>query len=126
MNNDITQAQIEGQKIDEIFYFYDEPKLYSCRLDDGNRYVVFWADEDQEKQIWFYVKVSDPRYHAMLGNEISLRGLFEHSEDGFLYVVTLAKDGRCLIDRLASKKNTSELLPQQDVYLFPRKPRMQL
>ena len=85
---------------------------------------MFWADENKEKQVWFYVRVGDCRYHALLENEISLRALFERSEDGWLYVVVITKDNHYEIDRLSSYEISSKLLPRQGVYLLPPKPRM--
>jgi len=119
-DRNITSEQIKNQKIDEVFYYYDEPKLYSCWLDLGSRYIAFWVDEDEVSQEWLYVEVSEQRYREMLMGDFPLYLLFKNPENSNLYKAVLTLQDEYLITKVLPNDIPEDRLPQKDCFIRSR------
>jgi hypothetical protein len=75
----------------EVFEFYDGPKLFSARNRTGTLYLVFWADQDEEADHWFYVPVSEGRLESVKEGDLSLREAITQPEDGLIYQASVSR-----------------------------------
>ncbi|MHB1948960.1 MAG: DUF6575 domain-containing protein [Gammaproteobacteria bacterium] len=107
----ITELDIKQQKIDHVFCYYDEPKLYSCWLGLDSRYLVVESEETQDKQVWLYVSISEAIYNAMIQGQVSLYSVFKDSE--YLYKVIINSCNKYQIIKLKSSEIGDNLLPDK-------------
>ena len=60
--------QIEMEK---VFYFYDEPVLYTCFIEDI-RFLALLINIKNNEQVWFYAVIENDAYEKLLENQIDL------------------------------------------------------
>lgn len=71
-------------EIVEIYVYYDQPLLFSCKSAADHLYLVVAADEDEQHETWLYVRVSVERLNLIRSGAIDLHDAFAKPEDGFL------------------------------------------
>ena len=71
----------------EIYDYYDQPILFSCKNAAGHLYLVVAADENEQHEVWLYAGVSAERLNLIRSGAIDLHDAFAGPEDGFLLQV---------------------------------------
>lgn len=86
MTNDSIISYLNSLQIDETYLYYDKPVFFSCRDSLGQHFLVLLIQDD-EKEIWIYIAISDRRFSFMRSGEIDLFSVFGEPESGFIYLV---------------------------------------
>ena len=100
----------------DVFYSYDGPKFYSCRDKVGQKFLVYWVDENEFGNIWMYSRVSNERLMALKKGFISVKDALAQPEEGFIFLVASKIDGFNISQVMASDIPL-DWLPLADEYL---------
>ena len=84
MVNILNIPELGKLEIVEIYEYYDQPVLFSCKSPAGHLYLAVAADENEEHQTWLYVGVSAKRLNRIRSGAIDLHDAFAEPENGFL------------------------------------------
>ncbi|MDE0013749.1 MAG: hypothetical protein OXU36_21590 [Candidatus Poribacteria bacterium] len=68
-------------EIVEVYEYYDQPVLYSCKNASGHFYLVVAAAEDDQFLTWLCVAVSIERLNLIRSGKIDLHDAFVNSEN---------------------------------------------
>lgn len=108
-------SQLGRLSINEVYDYYDGPKLFTAKNSSGTTYLAFWADQDGAGDVWLYVPISNGRLQKVKTGEVSLRNTFIESEDGFAFKIHTSFDGSTnRVDCVLGKEIDDELLPLPD------------
>lgn len=77
----------------EVFDYYDEPVVFSCRNTVGQRYLATFCDRNQDFDTWLYVAVSESSYSRLLAGLDNLDSPFKEPETGFVELVRRSRQG---------------------------------
>lgn len=77
-------------EIVEIYVYYDQPCLFSCRNEIGQIFLAVWVDETEVDDLWLYVRISGQRLQSIRSGKIDLRDAFLKSENGFVCEVRIS------------------------------------
>lgn len=84
----LPERTVLGQlEIIEVYDFYDQPALFSCKNKSGQTFIVVWVDSSEIADLWLYASVSSSRFQDARRGLIELRDIFTNSEDSFVYQV---------------------------------------
>jgi hypothetical protein len=84
----LPERTVLGQlEIIEVYDFYDQPALFSCKNKSGQIFIVVWVDSSEVADLWLYASVSSSRFQDARRGLIELRDIFTNSEDSFVYQV---------------------------------------
>ena len=78
----------------EVYEFYDQPILFSCRNASDAIFMGVFADEDDNFETWLYVGVSPHRFNQIRSGAIDLHDAFSEVEDGIIYQIKVPHDGQ--------------------------------
>ena len=78
----------------EVYEFYDQPILFSCRNASDAIFMGVFADEDDDFEIWLYVGVSPYRFQQIRSGAIDLHDAFSEVEDGIIFQIKVFYDER--------------------------------
>lgn len=120
MKNDLPESTILGiLKLIEVYEFYDQPCLFSCQNLSGQVYIALWIDNSEAEDIWFYAPVSSERFNNIKNGKVDLKTVFTHSEDAFVFEVTIPFDDQKLttVKALACKNLTEDQLPEVNQFI---------
>ena len=97
----------------EIYEYYDQPVLYSCKNTAGNLYLVVAADENDKYVTWLCVAVSAKRLNLIRTGKIDLYDAFAHPENAYTINVRIPYDeyASVQIDWTQSSQVPEEMLP---------------
>ena len=70
-------------EIVEVYEYYDQPVLYSCKNAAGHFYLVVAAAEDAKFLTWLCVAVSTERLNLIRSGKIDLHDAFADSENPY-------------------------------------------
>lgn len=113
MNKLFTNINFIGDLfVDEIFYFYDEPLLFSCITNSFKKYIVSLINIDE----WLCVSISEQLLARLKNNKVTLRSLFVNPEDGFVLKISLINN-KNQIEIIDPTKINDEDLPNDGEYL---------
>ena len=70
----------------EILSHYDGPRVVLQKDALGKLYIGWWNDEDDERERWVYVGVSESRLRMILDGGIASRDAIMNPEDGCVIV----------------------------------------
>jgi hypothetical protein len=101
----------------EIFDYFDGPRFYSCISKSGQLYLVFWVDETEKSESWLYVQISHEKYSVFKIGHIAIRDIFLHSEEGYVFLVTVDKNKEVDITTLSNHDIPLDYLPEPDDFL---------
>lgn len=105
-------------EIVEIYDYYDQPVLFSCKNTEGDLYLVVAADENDQYETWLYAKVSADRLNLIQSDTIDLHDAFADTEDGFVLQVKFPYDETPpLIELVKSNQIPEDMLPDPGEYL---------
>lgn len=117
MNDEIFKVDLLGKlKIDEIFYYYEEPQLFSCVSAFENKYLGMLTDSDERE--WLIIPISSSRLALLRSNKISVREAIINLEDDFVWQVKESIDNSLKIAKQVYIGDLKEEdLPDNDLYL---------
>lgn len=105
-------------EIVEIYDYYDQPVLFSCKDTEDNLYLVVAADENDQYETWLYAKVSVDRLNLIQSDKIDLHDAFADTEDGSVLQVKFPYDETPpLPDLVKSSQIPDDMLPDPGEYL---------
>jgi hypothetical protein len=78
--------------IDEVFEYYDFPRVFTCKNSTGNLYFALSIYDDDDRFEWLYLSISSFRKKAILENKISLHYAITNPEDNFLIKIESFSD----------------------------------
>jgi hypothetical protein len=76
----------------EVYEFYDQPILFSCRNASDTIFMAVFADENEEFETWLYASMSHHRFELIRSGEIDLHDVFSETEDGIAFQVQISSD----------------------------------
>ena len=76
----------------EVYEFYDQPILFSCRNASDAIFMGVFADEDDNFETWLYVGVSPHRFRQIRSGAIDLHNAFSEVEDGVVFQIKVPHD----------------------------------
>jgi hypothetical protein len=76
----------------EVYEFYDQPILFSCRNASDAIFIGVFADEDDNFETWLYVGISPHRFNQIRSGAIDLQDAFSDVEDGIIYQIKVPHD----------------------------------
>lgn len=109
----ITEKDIQNLTIERVFYYYDEPKLFSCWLRPKERYLALWINDTSNAQEWLYIQVSDSRFKNICNGTIPLYAAFKDTESGEVYKISIATNNTYQIEKLEANTLPDHLLPDK-------------
>jgi hypothetical protein len=99
-------------ELDEVYEYYDGPRLFTCRTPSDRTYLAVSIHEDSERDVWLYVSVSPRRLADIRTGQIDLEQAFRLAEDGDVYEVTVPRaDGQSSVRILSAAELTADILP---------------
>ena len=106
-------------EIVEIYAYYDQPILYSCRNAAGHFYLVVVAAEDDQYLTWLCTAVSIERLNLIRSGKIDLHDAFANSEnpDTIQVRVPYEKHASVQTDSIKSNQIPEDMLPIPGEYL---------
>jgi hypothetical protein len=76
----------------EVYEFYDQPILFSCRNASDAIFMGVFADEDDDFETWLYIGVSLHRFKQIRSGAIDLHDAFSEVEDGVIFQIKVSHD----------------------------------
>ena len=100
-------------EIVEVYEYYDQPVLYSCKNASGHFYLVVAAAEDAQFLTWLCVAVSIERLNLIRSGKIDLHDAFADSENPYTIQVRVpyAEHASVQRDFIQSNQIPEEMLP---------------
>lgn len=87
-------TELGNLEIIEVYEYYDQPCLFSCKNQLGDIFLAIWSTEE----MWLYVPVTEDK----LKEKIQIRDYYLNSDSGVVYKVFSSN----IVERI----NCSELL----------------
>ncbi|WP_017325924.1 DUF6575 domain-containing protein [Synechococcus sp. PCC 7336] len=104
-------------RIVEILDWYDGPRLFIAENATGNRYVAFWADEQEDETLWLYSSVSESRIAHLVSGKLDLRSIYTEPEDGVIFLIRLTNQAQSSVEVLTPNELARDLLPPDEDFL---------
>jgi len=82
-------SELGTLKFLSIYYYYDQPCLFSCENQEGQLFLGLWVDTFHLGDLFLYAPVSAERLQAFQEGRIEVRTAFEHTESGSIFKVML-------------------------------------
>lgn len=100
-------------EIVEIYAYYDQPVLFSCKNAAGHLCLVVAADENDQYETWLYAGVSPERLTLIRSGAIDLHDAFADPEDGCLLQVRFSYDAPTSpqIESIEANQVSEDMLP---------------
>ncbi len=114
METDILNITELGKlEIVEVYEYYDQPVLYSCKNAMGHFYLVVAADEDDQYLTWLCAAVSIERLNRIRSGKVDLHDAFAYPESTYLVRVKVPYDERVSVqtDFIQSNLIPEDMLP---------------
>jgi hypothetical protein len=104
-------------RIVEVLDWYDGPRLFIAENVSGSRYVAFWADEQENENLWLYSSVSENRIASLVSGQLDLRSIYTDPEDEVIFLIRLTNDQQSSIDTIVPDQLEQDLLPPYEDFL---------
>jgi hypothetical protein len=117
LNEHYLKDTLKNLKPLEVFDYFDGPRFYSCISKSGQLYLVFWVDETENASSWLYVQISHEKYSVFKMGKIAIRESFLHSEEGYVFLVTVDKNKEVDMTTLSCHDIPLDYLPEPDDFL---------
>lgn len=99
----------------EVYDYFDGPRLFAARNLAGTTFLVLWADELEDRDVWFYVPLSAERLASLRDGALPIRDAYIGAEDGFVYSTTVRKsDGDPSVEKVAASALPLDCLPPEN------------
>lgn len=79
-------------ELEEVFVFFDFPRLFVCRNQTGQRYLGVSVEDTPALVKFLFLAISKPRFNALAQKQFDLREAFLHAEEGFVYCLEVATE----------------------------------
>ena len=83
MVNILNIPELGKLEIVEVYEYYDQPVLYSCKNASGHFYLIVAAAEDNQFLTWLCVAVSTERLNLIRTGKIDLHDAFADAENPY-------------------------------------------
>ena len=106
-------------EIVEVYEYYDQPVLYSCKNASGHFYLVVAAAEDDQFLTWLCVAVSTERLNLIRFGKIDLHDAFADSENPYAIQVRVPYEEHASVqtDFIQSNQIPEDMLPLSGEHL---------
>ena len=113
MVNILNIPELGELEIVEVYEYYDQPVLYSCKNAAGHLYLVVAADENDKYVTWLCVAVSTERLNLVRSGKIDLHDAFASPENPYAIQVRVPYDKHAShqIDFTQSNQISEDMLP---------------
>lgn len=102
--------------VDEIFFFYEEPQIFTCVSKTGQKYIALLIDMDNRE--WILSPISEAQLSLLKSNRISLKEAFVKTEDDFVWRVGFGTESSIAkAEQINSQSISDEDLPEDDLFL---------
>ena len=100
-------------EIIEVYEYYDQPVLYSCKNASGHFYLVVAAAEDAQFLTWLCVAASTERLNLIRSGKIDLHDAFVNSENPYAIQVRVPYEEHASVqtDFIQSNQIPEDMLP---------------
>lgn len=100
-------------EIVEVYEYYNQPLLYSCKNASGHFYLVVAAAEDAKFLTWLCVAVSTERLNLIRSGKIDLHDAFAYSENPYAIQVRVPYEEETSVqtDFIQSNQIPENMLP---------------
>jgi len=118
--NILPQGYSLGQlSILEVYAYYDEPIIFTCRNDRGTYYLAIVVEGQKDHDIWLYVPSQIRVLNSLRKNEIDIRDAVFAAEGDTVYKVALPFDPEenVPISTLSVSDIPMKWLPKPGVFL---------
>jgi hypothetical protein len=99
---------------EHILQYYDGPRLILRRSDDGQLYLAWWSDADQNVERWIYLPISLMRLCSVLTGKTPSRNALNNPEDGYVLALDVSPDTDHVIHTV---KTIASAVPQHSIPL---------
>jgi len=119
---ELTFPQIGPVEIIEVYEFYDEPVLFSCKDRTDLIYLAVQSEHTKDHRTWILTALSSRRFERLRAGDEDLHAAFAAAERGQVYRTTiLLSDGRPpTVEWVAVSDLTAKELPLVGERLEPR------
>ena len=113
MVNILSIPELGKLEIVEIYEYYDQPVLYSCKNAMGHFYLVVAADEDDQYLTWLCAAVSTERLNRIRSGKVDLHDAFAHPESAYAIQVKVPynENASVQVDFIQSNLIPEDMLP---------------
>lgn len=101
----------------EVYEHYDFPRIFSCKNETGQIYVVLSIHDDDALCRWLYLPISPRRYNTLCDSGMSLKDCIQNPENGFLFLLETYPDGSNKIDSIFAEQLSDDDLPSSTYFL---------
>ena len=120
----LNQNSVVGELVvQEVFLYYDGPRLFVANNSIGQKYLINCLSSDDQNDTWLAVALSDKRLSALRGRTLDVHDAFANPELGFAIELTSNKNGLLVS---SSIKKPDQLqpddLPEPGAFLQPALP----
>lgn len=116
----LPESTVLGElSIVEVYEYYIQPALFSCRNRAGQMYLAVWIDDNEDFSRWLYVALSPERFAEVRSGEVSLRRAFAEPEDEVALDVVIYADPELPseVDAVPADRIKEAWLPSSGEYL---------
>ncbi len=99
---------------EHVLQYYDGPRLILRRSDDGQLYLAWWSDADQNVERWIYLPISLMRLCSVLTGKTPSRNALNSPEDGYVLALDVSPDTDHVIHTV---KTIASAVPQHSIPL---------
>lgn len=86
MNKEFLKIDMLGTlSINEVFFFYEEPQIFTCTSRFGQVYLCLLTDMDDKK--WLLAPITLSRLALLKSNRLSIKAAFIDAEDEFVWSI---------------------------------------
>lgn len=107
-------------RLAEVLDSYDGPKLIVARSEVGIGYLGLWVENWASGERWLFVPVSETRRSEIRNGLRALRDAYLEAEDGFVYDVSVPREGQTHFHVVACHEIDTDALPPEDDFLEPQ------
>ena len=113
MVNILNIPELGKLEIVEVYEYYDQPVLYSCKNAKGHFYLVVAADEDDQYLTWLCAAVSTDRLDWIRSGKVDLHDAFAHPESADVVQVKVPynEQASVQVDFIQSNLIPEDMLP---------------
>jgi hypothetical protein len=104
-------------RIDQVFEFYDFPRLFSASNQVGASFLAVCTFDDEDSFEWLYLPLSKDRLASVATGRITLFSAFTKPETGYLFKATIDDRGNGPVDYILAEQIPIEDLPAKHAVL---------
>lgn len=117
MSNRYLEIDLLGDVfVEEIFLYYEEPLLFSCKNLFGHIFLVNCIDLDEDNKSWLFLPITPIKLEHVKKNRISLHDAFIEPEANFLWLVKKS-NSRASAVRINPQDLSTDDLPTKEAYI---------